>query len=467
MTTAADIAAFVADVTYDDLSAAVADATKRHLFDALAVAHVDSDVADAIGGVTAVEGGDACACWGAAARAGPAAATLHNAARVSGSAAADAFLTPDGPSYPSDAVPAVVAAAEAADADGETLLAALASTYEVHGELAWHAPVREHGWGPAIHALVAAAAGAARARSPDAAETRDAVALAVANGASFSEADFAGPLAARAGLTAASLAAAGVSGPADPFAGHPVLGDLGGAPGLTGDAAGTDDGGEAATDAEGAACEFGEDTDSIEAHADEGGFALDPACERVHDAAARRVTGPFAVQSAVAAAADLGARVDLDPATVERVVVRTFDPLTLPAPTDDPTPDTVADAARSLPYSVAAALVAGQTALPDTLGDPTVRDLAASVAVEETPGLTAQFEAGLLPAVIDVERDDGDVHHAEVGAYPGHPTQPMDWDTLAAKAARLLPAERATTLRAACEHADEAERVADVLSALA
>jgi len=473
MTTAADIAAFVADVTYDDLSAAVADATERRLFDALAVAHVDSDAADAAADVAAVEGGDACTCWAASTRAGPAAATLHNAARVRGSGAADAFLAPDGPSHPSDAVPAVVAAAEAADADGETLVAALAATYEVHGELAWHVPVREHGWGPAIHTLVAAAAGAARARSLDAAATRDAIALAVANGASLgsgiddTDDDFAGPLAARAGVTAASLAAAGVAGPADPFVDHPVLGVLA----ATDDADG-DDATDAATDdgtdeeREGAACEFGEDTNSIEAHAAEGGFALDSACERVHDVAARRVLGPFAVQAAVAAAADLGARAALDPDTVEQVVVRTFDPLTLPAPTDDPTPDTVVEAARSLPYSVAAALVGGPTDLADTLGDEAVRRLAATVAVEEAPGLTAQFEAGLLPAVIDVERTDGSVHHAEVGAYPGHPTQPMDWATLEAKAGRLLPAERVETIRAACQRADEATRVADVLAVL-
>ncbi|GGM58795.1 2-methylcitrate dehydratase PrpD [Halarchaeum rubridurum] len=475
MTTAADIAAFVADVTYDDLSAAVADATKRRLFDALAVAGVDSDAAAAAADVTAAEGGDACTCWGTGVRAGPAAATLHNAARVRGSAAADAFLAPDGPSHPSDAVPAVVAAAEAANADGETLVAALAATYEVHGELAWHAPVREHGWSPAVHVLVAAAAGAARARSLDADATRDAIALAVANGASFDgntdeigADDFAGPLAARAGVTAASLAAAGVAGPADPFVDHPVLATL------LDDAVDADDSGadaddetddDTGADAEGAACEFGEDTNSIEAHAEEGGFALDPACERVHDAAARRVLGPFAVQAAVAAAADLGARVALDPATVERVVVRTFDPLTLPAPADDPTPDTVGVAARSLSYSVAAALVGGPTDLADTLGDEAVRRLAATVAVEEAPGLTAQFEAGLLPAVVDVERDDGSVHHAEVGAYPGHPTQPMDWDTLEAKAGRLRDGD-AETLRAACQRADEAERVADVLAAL-
>ncbi|GGN11818.1 MmgE/PrpD family protein [Halarchaeum nitratireducens] len=469
MTTAADIAAFVADVTYDDLSAAVADATERRLFDALAVAHVASDAAGAAADVAAGEGGDACACWAASTRAGPAAAALHNAARVRGSAAADAFLAPDGPSHPSEAVPAVVAAAEAADADGETLVAALAATYEVHGELAWHAPVREHGWGPAIHTLVAAAAGAARARSLDAAATRDAVSIAVANGASFgagpddTDHDLAGPLAARAGVTAASLAAAGVAGPADPFVDHPVLGVLADGAGDA-DGAAADDGVDEAR--EGAACEFGEDTDSIEAHAEEDGFALDPACERVHDVAARRVRGPFAVQAAVAAAADLGARVALDPDAVERVTVRTFDSLTLPAPANDPTPDTVTDAARSLPYSVAAALVSGPTDLADILGDEAVRRLAATVAVEEAPGLTAQFEAGLLPAVVDVERDDGSVYHAEVGAYPGHPTQPMDWATLEAKAGRLLPPERVEALRAACQHADEATRVADVLAAL-
>ncbi|WP_234403511.1 hypothetical protein, partial [Halarchaeum acidiphilum] len=50
--------------------------------------------------------------------------------------------------------------------------------------------------------------------------------------------------------------------------------------------------------------------------------------------------------------------------------------------------------------------------------------------------------------------------------YPGHPTQPMDWDALAAKAEAFRPAERVETLRAACRRADEAARVGDVLDAL-
>ncbi|WP_435100860.1 MmgE/PrpD family protein [Halarchaeum sp. P4] len=469
MTTAADLGAFAADVTFEGLPPAVVDATKRRLLDTAGAAFAadDSALLDGVSATTDVAGGDACTRWASdGARAGPASAAADTAATVRASGHADAYLAPGGPSYPSDAIPAVVAAAEHADADGETLLTAVAAAYEVHGELAWHVPVREHGLGPATHSALSAAAGAAVALELDAAEAEHAVALAAADHTSLAVDDGHQPVAsanaAAAGVTSALLAANGIEGPTDVFEAHPALHDLT----VESDPDPEATAGDAEVDAEeGAACEF----DGEAAHDHDDGFALEATCERVHDAVSTRYAGMLAAQPAISAAIDLVQRVDIDPADVTSVSLQTFDPLTLETPRTD-LPDASDAAGRSLPYALAVAL-ADQSFGPEHLDggrleDPEVRRLAESVTVEEEPSLTAQFDAGLMPAVLAVELVDGDVHHTTVGAYPGHPTQPMDWETLEAKVAALVGEERAATLRAACEDVDDAA-VGDFLAALA
>ncbi|QLC33297.1 MmgE/PrpD family protein [Halarchaeum sp. CBA1220] len=469
MTTAADLGAFVADRSPEDLPPAVVDATKRRLLDAAGAAFA-ADALPGISAATDAAGGDACTRWASdGARAGPASAAAENAARLRASGAADVFLAPDGPSHPSDAIPACVAAAEYADADGATLLAAVAAAYELHGELAWHAPAREHGFGPATHGALSATAGAAVALGLDSEEATNAIALAADHTSLDADATHrpvASANAASAGVTAALRAANGTPGPRRVFGEHPVLSAL---------AADPDD--DPVESAEGAACEFADEEevacefegDGEHDHDHDDGFALDSACERVHDALTPRYAGPLAAQPAIAAAADLAERAALDPADVERVTVQTFDAPALDAPTSA-VPETPTDAARSLPYAVACALTDrafGPAHLTgESVADPELRDLADAVTVTEDPGLTAQFDAGLMPAVIAVESADGGVQHSTVGAYPGHPTQPMDWEALTAKVGALTDAERAAALREACEDAEDGA-VADLVAALA
>lgn len=472
MSLADALADFAADATRADLPPAAADATKRRVFDAACAAlAADTPRLDAVDATTDVAGGDACTRWAADARAGPASAACANAARVRESGRFDAFIAPDGLAHPSDAIPAVVAAAEAADADGATLVAAVAAAYEAHGELAWHAPVREHDHGPATLSAVGAAVGAAVALGLDAAAARDAVLLAADAAPRDADATtLAAANAANAGVTSALLAANGADGPENAIRSHPVFAVLD-------DELASDDADVAAEDAD--ACEFADggdpaadacefDGDGVDVFGeDTTGFALDPACERVHDAASRRYVAPVAVQSAVTAAADLASRADVDPSDVAAVTLRTFDPLTLPAPTTDPDPATPADAARSLPYALAVAL-RERTFAPAHCDpvDPDAVSLARRVTVRETPALTTQVDAGLLPAVLDVELSDGTRHHTEVGAAPGHPTQPMDWDALADTARERLPAERVRELRDACETLDD-DGIDALLAALA
>ncbi|MFB6077916.1 MAG: MmgE/PrpD family protein [Halarchaeum sp.] len=463
MSLADALADFAADATRADLPPAAADATKRRVFDAACAAHAaDTQLLAAVDATTDAAGGDACTRWAADARAGPANAAYANAARVRESGRSDAFIAPDGLVHPSDAIPAVVAAAEAADADGATLVAAVAAAYEAHGELAWHAPVREHDHGPAALSAVGAAVGAAVALGLDAAAARDAVLLAADDAPRDADATtLAAANAANAGVTSAFLAANGADGPANAIRSHPVFAalddelardDADVARAENSDACEFADGGDPDADD---ACEF--DGDGVDVFGeDTTGFALDPACERVHDAASRRYVAPVAVQSAVTAAADLAARADVDPSDVAAVTLRTFDSLTLPAPTTDPDPATPADAARSLPYALAVAL-RERTFAPAHCDpvDPDAVSLARRVTVRETSALTTQVDAGLLPAVLDVELSDGTRHHTEVGAAPGHPTQPMDWVALADTARERLPAGRVRSLRDACEALDD------------
>jgi len=121
-------------------------------------------------------------------------------------------------------VPAVLAAAEGPRADGRAMTAAYVAGYETWAELARREPDPYHakGWHPtAVLGTIAAAAAAGRLRGLDAARQRNALAIAasmaggvVANFGTMTKSYQVGR-AVRCGLEAARLAAAGLDGAAD------------------------------------------------------------------------------------------------------------------------------------------------------------------------------------------------------------------------------------------------------------
>lgn len=369
MPSTAALAGFAADVRYDRLPEAVRAATKRRVLDAVGVAigSLGRPPTGAIRRTVSVRNATGRSrLWGSELGASPPDAALYNAALV-GRGPGAVFLSPT-PSPAGGTVAAVLAAAEARSATGRSVLSGLAAAHEIHGELAWHAPM--DGFHPATHGAIAAAAGAARAMTLDESSIRAAIDAAAARATlPLVDADvLAVGTAARSGMNAALLAESGVETP-DAFEGA---------------------GGW---------------------HARVGAFTLDldPGCERVRDAAVRPFDAHPYAQPALGAAVTLAEEAPLDPATVDGVTVATD-----------------ADAVPHVdPAAVAKALVDREVTTPPT-GRADLEPIADTVDVRGD-GPSGRDGRGEMPARVTVECRDGAVHETGRERFTGHPASPASW----------------------------------------
>ncbi|MFT4885062.1 MAG: 2-methylcitrate dehydratase [Natronomonas sp.] len=378
MPSAVDIAGFAAEVSYEELPDEVREAAKRRVLDAVGVALGSLDVEPTDGIRRAVASrGDATESrlWGSGRQAAPADAAMYNAALTEAGNRAT-YLAPT-LSSAAGPIPAVLAAAEVRSAPGEDLLAGLAAAHEVHGELAWNAPL--DGFHPATHTAIAAAAGAGRAMGFPVDKLTSAVGLAASRGTLGIEERPFDPVAvgsaARSGLEACLLAEGGVIGP-DSFTAE------GGWTDLVGDF----------------------DLD------------LDPGCERVRDAAIRPYAGHPHAQAAIEAALNVAEDTAFDPADIDDVSVETY---------AEAVPEIDARA-------IAAALVDRDvTVHPGERAD--LRPVADTVEITSTDYFDERVGIGELPARVTVTARDGAKHEAEVQWPTGHPAKPASWGVVEEK----------------------------------
>jgi 2-methylcitrate dehydratase len=413
MTTTAELAAFVDRVDYRSLPSAVVAELKKRVLDSIgiAVGAMGAGTAEVVGETVAADGtGGPCRLWGRDATAAPADAAMYNTTLTRYLDYMDSFLAPGETPHPSDNLAGIVACGERVDASGEELLAALGAAYEVQGELAWNAPVREKGWDHVTHTVISAACGAGHVTGLDDEALRNAVgiagtahnALRVTRTGGINEwKGVASANAARNAVYSVLLADHGMEGPTNLFEGQKGWKQV-----ISG--------------------EFSVD--------------LDPACERVHDTMTKRYVAETYAQSAAEGIVELAEANDVDHEDVEAVRLDTFAGAKLIIGGGEGSRyevETKAQADHSLPYMLAAALVDRELTVdsydPERIRRDDVRRLLRRVVVEEDPELTEQFEDGLLPAVIDVELADGTVLHVEKDAFRGHPTQPMSWAQLEEK----------------------------------
>ena len=232
MTLARRQAEFAAGLRYEDLPSAVAASVKERVLDTLGIALAASalDTSDAVRAVATAWGGTEQASAIGVAQRLPA----HGAALVNGTLAHSLdFDDTHLPSilHPSACVvPATLAAAQAAGATGRDAIAAAAAAYEICvrlGMAAYDDEARNNVYfekglhATSICGTIAAAVAAAKLAGLDADGIEAAIGIAASMGAGLLEANRAGGTvkrihcgwAAHAGIAAASLGAAGVSGP--------------------------------------------------------------------------------------------------------------------------------------------------------------------------------------------------------------------------------------------------------------
>ncbi|PSP81082.1 MmgE/PrpD family protein [Halobacteriales archaeon QS_1_68_20] len=413
MTTTDELARFVRTVDYDEFSGDTVEELKKRVLDSLGIgigALGHRPVEAVYETVRTANPGGACLLWGRDAWASPVGAAMHNTALTRYLDFMDSFLAPGETPHPSDNIGAVIAAGEYVGASGEDVLEGVGIAYEVQGELAWNAPVRDRGWDHVTHTVVSAACGVAKMLDLDHEATRDAIgiagtahnALRVTRTGGINEwKGIASANAARNAVYACLLAADGMEGPKNLFEGQKGWKQV-----ISG--------------------EFEVD--------------LDPGCTRVHDVMTKRYVAETYAQSAVEGIIELAETEDVDPARVDSIHLDTFAGAKLIIGGGEGSRYEVtskAQADHSLPYMLAAALIdreMGNDQYDDErINSDDVQTLLRKVEVEEDPAFTERFEAGEMPACVEVTMDDGTVHRVEKADFQGHPNNSMDWAQVEAK----------------------------------
>ena len=413
MTTTEELAEFTSNVSYDSLSTEVVEELKKRILDSvgIGIGALGAEPIDVVADqVTEFGSGGPCHLWGRDESAPPAQAAMYNTALTRYLDFMDSFLAPGETPHPSDNIASVIACGEVTDATGREIIEGIGVAYEIQGELAWNAPVRDRGFDHVTHTVISATAGAGKVLGLTHEQLRNAIgiagtahnALRVTRTGGINEwKGIASANAARNAVYSALLARNGMEGPVDLFEGQKGWKDV-----ISG--------------------EF-----DVE---------LDPGCEHVFDTMTKRYVAETYAQSAVEGIIDLTTREDIDHEEVAAIRLRTFAGAKLIIGGGEGSRyevETKAQADHSLPYMLAAALIDREmtnTAYErGRIQGTDVQTLLRKVEVEEDSELTDRFDAGEMPAHIDIEMADGTVHRIEKDAFSGHPTEAMSWEQVEAK----------------------------------
>jgi 2-methylcitrate dehydratase len=435
LTVAAQLARFVVERSWDDLSERAREELKIRVLDALgcSLAAIDAPPVRAIrAGLEDFGGRPLCTLIGGGGTA-PDRAALYNGALVRYLDFNDSYFAPGETCHPSDNLAPVLATAEYAGASGRELLTALAVAYQVQCRLSDEAPVRARGFDHTTQGSYAAASGAAKALRLSRAETANAVSIAGAalnalrvtrTGALSQWKGLAYPFTAFGAVEAAFFAARGITGPGEVFEGNKGF------------------------------------MDSIA-----GRFEIDwerEDLERVRRTFLKRYNAEIHAQSSIEALLELRQAHALDPAAIERIELETFqvafDIIGGGEEGNKKEIRTKEEADHSLPYLLAVALLDGQVMpeqfAPDRIVAPDVQELLRRVEVRPAADLTARFPTEHACRV-RLHLADGAILAAEKSDYEGFVTRPMDWEHAKAKFDRLalgveptLAAELAEAVRA-------------------
>jgi 2-methylcitrate dehydratase len=397
------LARYVTSLRYGDLSPSAVKEAKRHIIDSLgcAMGGATSEPAVIARRVAPASGGAPSArLLGDGRATTPEAAAFANSVMIRFLDANDTYIT-RGSGHPSDMLGAILAAAELRGASGKDFLLATVAGYEVFGALADHVALRDRGWDQGVFVAPASAAGAGLLLGLSVQEMADAIAIAITANVATRQTR-AGELAmwkgcataaaAKAGLFAAQLAKAGMTGPTAAFEGRHGL--------------------------------FEQVTGPFELGA-LGGAGRPFAIERTNF---KFFAAEYHAQAPLAVALALRNKVrveEIETLDVQIYAMAHSEIGSEPAKWDPQTRET---ADHSLPYMLAVALVDGRITPasfePKRYLDPSLRPIMNRIRVAENPELTRRFP-GELPSQIDVTTRSG-LRFTERAEYPkGHARNPM------------------------------------------
>jgi 2-methylcitrate dehydratase len=438
-----------------DVSGAARAAALRHLTDTVGCAiagHFTESAQAAVRVAAGVRGDLEATVFGAGLRSSVGFAAMANTVMVRNLDWNDGMLARGG-GHPSDMVSGVLAMGEAYQRSGSDVFAALILAYELLGGLGRVAEAYPRGWDQGLFMGVAVALAAGRLAGLDAAQLGQAASLAIVpsipllvtrRGALSMWKGAATSVAIQRGIDAVRLAAAGMTGPDEPFAGVSGVFDQ-----VTGPFDVT-----------------------LPANGD-GPMVIEVSHLKHFPAEghAQALLGVLPEIREFAAVEDIE-RIDVE---AYRVLVNAIG--------SDPScwdPHNRETADHSLPYLLAAALVDGDITLdsfrPERIADPALRPVMARVHVRENPDFTAGYRQGSAMAAdprvaVRVVRTDGAEFTCEVTYPRGHPRNPMtdaDVDAKFNRACRgILTDDRRDGIRAAWTGIEDVENIATLTATLA
>lgn len=409
-----DLARFVQESSFEDLSPEALKQLKIRLLDSLgtAIGAVEGPPAEAIRSmITGYLGGNALSTLIGGGQTAPDRAALYNSALVRYLDFNDSYLAKGETCHPSDNIGSILAAGETTGMDGREFLSALAVAYQVQCRLSDEAPVRDKGFDHTTQGSYAVAAGVSRALGLDEEQTAHALAIAgtalnalrvTRTGALSNWKGLAYPHTAFGGTHAALLAMHGITGPPAVFEGNKGF------------------------------------MDSIA-----GDFSIDwreEDLERVTRTIIKKFNAEIHSQSAIEGILELRRRHGLRGGEVASIDIEIFDVAYHIIGGGEEGDKTVVrskeEADHSLQYMVSAALLDGQVMpeqyRPERIASEDIQSLLRRVHVTPDEELSNRFPDA-MPARMTVHMENGDRHRIEKSDYEGFHTRPMSWDTVTRK----------------------------------
>lgn len=331
----------------------------------------------------------------------------------------DAYFSPGG-GHPSDMIPAILAMAHPLGCNGQTVITAIVLAYEVFCRLSDQVVAGDLGWDQGIFSVIGAVCGAGKVMGLDRQAMSHAISLAIVPNLPLGVTRVgelsmwkgcAAACATRAGIFAAQLAQAGMTGPAEPFDGPRGLW-------------------EQAVGQQVALEQLGGGREPFRITATS--FKFFPS--QIH------TQGPIGLA--------LELRPQIAMSEIAAIRIRTYRTAVRSAATDPQKwdPQTRETADHSIPYLVATAFQDGAVTpasfTPDKIQSPALRQLITKMTIEEDLEFTQRFP-GELNCRMEVTSTSGQHFIAET-AYPkGHQQNPLKDTELDAKfrhlAAGILP----------------------------
>jgi 2-methylcitrate dehydratase len=407
MTHVEQLAAFVAQTRYENISEEARQQLKIRILDALGCAFgaIEGPPIKMLRAQLEDFGGKPLVSLIGGNKTAPDRAALYNSALVRYLDYNDSYIAKKETCHPSDNLGAVLAASEYAHSNGKEFLTALALSYQVQCRLSDVAPVRAKGFDHTTQGAYSVAAGVARALGLDQSGIANAVAM---SGTSYNSLrvtrtgslsnwkGLAFPNTAFGSTHAAFLAMRGVTGPLEVFEGNKGL------------------------------------MEAITGH-----FELDwskETLEAVLRTSVKKYNAEFHSQSTLEGILELRAAHHIYPEEIKDIKIDIFD---------------VAD--HSLPYMIAVALLDGEVSPAQYTSGRIVREdvqsLLRKVTIHPDEALSRRFPAE-MPSRITIDLKGGQTLSLEKQGYEGFYSRPMSWEKVVAKFERLAAPYTDATQRA-------------------